>query len=156
MNSKPVEVQTLVLEQMLTAAAPSPAPSLVRGLVADILENGEIEVVIPPDAPTRLVCDFLETGAELELHPGDLVLVMPPAGVGQNGCILGRVGRYRPSQENPPPARVVIEASEVLTLKCGESSVDLRNDGKLMIRGNDVLTRAKRTNRIKGGSVAIN
>jgi hypothetical protein len=32
----------------------------------------------------------------------------------------------------------------------------LRKDGKLMIRGKDVLTRAKRTNRIKGGSVGIN
>jgi hypothetical protein len=51
---------------------------------------------------------------------------------------------------------VVIEATEMLTLKCGESSVALRKDGKTMILGNDVLSRAKRTNRIKGGSVAIN
>jgi hypothetical protein len=155
MNPKPAEAQTLVLEQVL-ANIPSAAPSLVRALVAEVLETGEIDVVIPPDDGTRLRCDFLETGSRLELHAGDLVLVMASAGVGQNGCVLGRVGRYRAPQEVPPPDHVVIEAGEHLTLKCGQSSVDLRKDGKLMVRGNDVLTRAKRTNRIKGGSVAIN
>ena len=94
------------------------------------------------------------------LAPGDLVLVLRPTDPAQNGCVLGRIGRYRPQPAEPasstPPDHVVIEAGEMLTIKCGDSSLDLRKDGKLMIRGNDVLTRAKRTQRIKGGTVAIN
>jgi hypothetical protein len=147
---------TLILDIQATPplAGAAMAPLLARGLITAFLETGEIEVVIPPDAERRIRCDFLETAenASLPLGRGDLVLVMLPAGAGQNGCVLGRVGRY-PAQPKP---KVVIEAGERLTLKCGDSSIDLRRDGKLVVRGNDVLSRATRTNRIKGGSVAIN
>ena len=51
---------------------------------------------------------------------------------------------------------VVIEADEELLLRVGESSIKISRDGKVVIRGEHVLTRAKGTNRIKGGSVAIN
>lgn len=158
MNANDANSQVSFLKQVLDTAPPSGGkaliPAFVRGLIADILDTGEIEVVVPPDPDARIRCDFLETAGNtnLKLQHGDLVLVMLPAGVGQNGCVLGRVGRYRPASDD----HVVIAANETLTLKCGDSSVDLRKDGKLMVRGNDVLTRAKRTNRIKGGSVAIN
>jgi hypothetical protein len=156
--------QRSVLEEILGPGEQSPPtknqPALVRGLIVDILESGELEVVIPPNDTTRIRCDFLETpaNANLDLHAGDLVLLMLPAGAGQIGCVLGRVGRYRAreAQVNEPPSHVVIEAAESLTLKCGESSVGLRKDGKLMIQGTDVLSRAKRCQRIKGGTVAIN
>jgi hypothetical protein len=128
-------------------------------LITELLDNGEIQVQVPPDVSDQFRCDFLQTGnnANLVLQEGDLVLVMRPPGPGQNGCVLGRVGRYVPVKEREQaPPHVVIEAGETLTLKCGESSVDLRKDGKLMIQGNDVLSRAKRCQRIKGGTVAIN
>jgi hypothetical protein len=156
MNQDVYEKQTVVLEQLIRSNQVS-APPLVRGLITEILENGELVVQVPPDEENRIRCDFLETGrnATPELKTGDLVLVMQPAGLGQNGCVLGRIGRYHPPQPEEQH-HVVIEATEMLTLKCGESSVALRKDGKTMILGNDVLSRAKRTNRIKGGSVAIN
>ena len=79
------------------------------------------------------------------------------------GDIYCEGGRHRSRakhrQPKLPPAtqpHVLIEAMESLKLVCGESSIELHKDGKLLIRGNDVVTRAKRTNRIKGGSVAIN
>jgi hypothetical protein len=43
-----------------------------------------------------------------------------------------------------------------LSLKCGDASIDLRADGKVMIRGEDVLVRAKGTKRIRAGTVSIN
>ena len=67
--------------------------------------------------------------------------------------MLGRIGRY---QEPGTQRQVTIEAQESVTLKCGDSSVDLRADGKLMIRGEDVLVRAKGTQRIRAGTVSIN
>ena len=41
-------------------------------------------------------------------------------------------------------------------LRCGEASLDLRADGKVLLRGDDVLVRAKGTQRIRAGTVSIN
>src|SRR6266545_2854806 len=111
MHARATGAQPLILEHL--AGQPAGAnPPLARGLIVGLLDSGEMEVVVPPDDSARIRCDFLETAANatLVLQPGDLVLVMLPAGVGQNGCVLGRVGRYRPPQQGAPPERVVIEA----------------------------------------------
>ena len=52
--------------------------------------------------------------------------------------------------------RVVITGEDEVELRCGEASITLSRSGKLVIRGAYVETRAKGTNRIKGGSVQIN
>jgi hypothetical protein len=67
-----------------------------------------------------------------------------------------------PTAPSPAPEaridgkRVVITGEEVVELRCGEASITLDRSGKLVIRGAYVETRAKGTNRIKGGSVQIN
>jgi len=127
-----------------------------RGVVVELLETGEILVDVPGDPPRRTLCDFLQTtdGPALSLEPGHVVLVLLPRTLKEHGCVLGRVGRYRrPDQESND---AVIEAKKSLTLKCGQSSIEMRRDGRLLVKGVDVVTRAKRTNKIKGGSVHIN
>jgi hypothetical protein len=52
--------------------------------------------------------------------------------------------------------RVVLEGTEEVTLKCGDASITLRRDGKVILRGAYVETTAKGVNRIRGGSVKIN
>jgi hypothetical protein len=52
--------------------------------------------------------------------------------------------------------RVVVEGQEEVVLKCGEASITLKRDGKVILRGAYVETHAKGVNRIKGGSVKIN
>jgi hypothetical protein len=52
--------------------------------------------------------------------------------------------------------RMTIEAHEEIVLKCGEGSITLRKDGKIIIKGTHLLSRASGPNRIKGGSVQIN
>jgi hypothetical protein len=52
--------------------------------------------------------------------------------------------------------RVVLEARDEIVLRCGDASITLRRDGKLMVRGAYVETRASGVNRIKGGAVKIN
>lgn len=54
------------------------------------------------------------------------------------------------------PDELVIEARKNLTLRVGEGSITIRADGKILIKGKDLVSHAQRTNRIKGGSVAIN
>jgi hypothetical protein len=52
--------------------------------------------------------------------------------------------------------RVVLSADDEIVLRCGEASITLRRNGRVVIRGAFVETRASGVNRIKGGSVLIN
>lgn len=52
--------------------------------------------------------------------------------------------------------RVRIEGKDEVVLECGEASITLRRNGKVILRGAYLESHAKGTNRIKGGSVQIN
>jgi hypothetical protein len=52
--------------------------------------------------------------------------------------------------------RVVLEALDEIVLRCGESSITLRRNGRIVVRGAYVETRSRGINRIKGGTVQIN
>jgi hypothetical protein len=52
--------------------------------------------------------------------------------------------------------RVVLEAADEIELRCGEASITLRRNGRVVIRGAYVETRSRGVNRIKGGTVQIN
>lgn len=52
--------------------------------------------------------------------------------------------------------RVVIEGKKEITLKCGDASITLTRAGKVLIKGEYVLTRSNGVNRIQGGSVQVN
>ena len=51
---------------------------------------------------------------------------------------------------------VLLTASRKLTLQCGAASISLDLDGNIEIRGENLLSRASRQNRIKGSSVSLN
>ncbi len=52
--------------------------------------------------------------------------------------------------------RVLLTAEKEIVLKCGEASITLRRDGKVLIRGTHLLSRSSGPNRVKGASVQIN
>jgi hypothetical protein len=52
--------------------------------------------------------------------------------------------------------RVELRGEEEIVLRCGEASLTLRRDGRIVVRGTYVETRSKGVNRIKGGIVQIN
>jgi len=52
--------------------------------------------------------------------------------------------------------RVFIEGENEVVLRCGEASITLRRNGKVVIRGVYVETNSSGVNRIKGGSVQVN
>jgi len=52
--------------------------------------------------------------------------------------------------------RFVVNAEREIELRCGEASITLTRSGKVLIKGEYVLTRAKGLNRIKGAAVSIN
>jgi len=112
------------------------------------------------DAQEAWVCDVLEdaSGRTPSFAPGDTVLAWLGSGPDERGVVLGRIGRpvAPPRTEPDAPDELVLEAKKNLTLRCGDGSITIREDGRILIKGKDLVSHARRVNRIKGGSVAIN
>jgi hypothetical protein len=111
-----------------------------------------------PDGSSEVECEVLQTAAEpVRLAVGDTVLVWRP-GADQRGVILGRIGTANLDHggNRETPDELVIEARHSLTLRVGQGSITIREDGKILIKGQDLVSHAIRTNRIRGGSVSIN
>jgi len=73
-----------------------------------------------------------------------------------------------PSAELPGPAplpsvvvevdgrRLAIEGKDEIVLRCGEASIALRRNGKIVIRGTDLESRSSGRHRIRGGTIELN
>lgn len=51
---------------------------------------------------------------------------------------------------------LVLTAKHRLTLRCGKSSITLYANGKIVLRGEYILSDAEGTNRINGGRIELN
>lgn len=136
----------------------SAKPGVLFGRVSALLDDA---VLVSCGEGAQLVaCDLLdlEAGQPDALAEGERVLVVVPEGGGGRGVVLGRVASPAALAARPKetPEEIVLEAKKGLTLRVGEGSVTLREDGKVLIRGKDLVSHARRLNRIRGGSVSIN
>ena len=52
--------------------------------------------------------------------------------------------------------RVKLIAKDELVLECGKASITMRRNGRVVVRGTEVETRAEGANRVRGGQVRIN
>jgi hypothetical protein len=52
--------------------------------------------------------------------------------------------------------RVVIEGRREILLRCGKAYILIREDGQVVIKGTNLLSRSTGVNKIKGGAVRIN
>jgi len=52
--------------------------------------------------------------------------------------------------------RVEIEGHEEVVLRCGKASLTLRRDGKVVLRGVNVVSQADQVHKVRGGKVQIN
>ena len=100
----------------------------------DWVVMGALESESNPDATRQVMAKRIETEKEKEKETEEKKMV--------DLKIDGR--------------RIEIEGQEEVVLRCGQASITLRRNGRVVIRGAYVETRAKGTNRIKGGSVLIN
>ena len=142
---------------------PSRTTLITRAIVIVSNDDGSVLVDWNEENSGRLLCWTLQTsdGPSPRLAAGDNVLVWLPESDEEHGVVLGRIGPSQapvvePEKTQDTPDELVIEAKKNLTFKCGDGSITLRKDGKILIKGKDLVSRAKRMNRIKGGSVAIN
>jgi hypothetical protein len=65
-------------------------------------------------------------------------------------------GEFQVIEADVDGRRVRIIAKDEIVLECGQASVTLRRNGRIIIRGTYVETHSEGTNRIKGGQVRIN
>ncbi|MCA9127972.1 MAG: hypothetical protein KDB22_12840 [Planctomycetales bacterium] len=173
-----MQTENFSLETVLAFAGASHASFAT---VESIGDDGAVRVVLP-DSQETAVASILNP-ASTNLTVGDDVLVLMLGG--QSGVarpvILGQVGNRlaersvdrmeslmrleAASSDSAPSAthdvdvdgrKVTLTAREELVLRCGKGSIEIRKNGKILIRGTELVTHASGTNRIKGGSVAIN
>jgi hypothetical protein len=145
------------------ATAVGGSTQLRTALVSLRQDDGSVAVTLL-ECGTDVCCDMLHTAdaSVLALNPGDTVLVWRRHETSKRGLVIGRIGPAEPpptgsaGENRESPEELVIEAKKNLTLKCGEGSITIREDGKILIKGKDLVSHAQRMNRIKGGSVSIN
>lgn len=129
-----------------------------RGTLITLHEGTGARVVIEDGVPEEIDCDILHASSALpRLVAGDAVLVWRPAG-GDRGVLLGRIGPSSADRNGSAgtPNELVLEAKHSLTLRVGDGSITIQDDGKILIKGKDLVSHAQRMNRIKGGAVSIN
>ena len=159
-----------MIVEPFTQLVDAAADSVVRAEVVHVNEDGSVLVTCPAVVNGDMLCDRLYTGPEPPaLTPGDSVLCFASAALGERWVVMGRVGssaaKPRPAipeqatadaADPMPPDVLLLEATRELTLRVGDGSITIRADGKILIKGTDLVSHAKRMNRIKGGAVSIN
>jgi hypothetical protein len=137
----------------VTAVDASHAPLLREAKVVRV--EGDGAVVVTVDGEAEIVCDQLATTGitVVTIAPRDRVLVWQSDQASHTGVVLGRIG---PSHADESPEELVLEATQSLVLRVGDGSITIRADGKILIKGKDLVSHATRMNRVKGGAVAIN
>lgn len=82
-----------------------------------------------------------------------------PAPLGQSQLRDGLSAEKPALQESvvqEPEEELIFTARRKITLQCGQSSITLHPNGKIILRGEYILSAAQGTNRIVGGQIEIN
>jgi hypothetical protein len=91
-----------------------------------------------------------------------VVLVSPDGELVVTGTVRPAPGTELRLVEEPPREisldgeRLLLSADREIVLRCGKSSITLTRDGKVVVRGSDLLQISSGTTRLKGAAVEIN
>lgn len=151
----------------IAVATPPALASMRTGILVRIDPSRQVWVQLEATEAGAAYC--LLSTATLPLGPNDLgssvVLWEAPDTL---GIVMGRETPASNALASAEPARatelealidgqrVVLEAAEEIVLRCGDASIILKRNGRIVLKGAYVETCARGTNRIKGGSVKIN
>ena len=84
------------------------------------------------------------------------IILMVKAGKPVDGLIAELVPLLNKKDILIDGKQITIEAESEILLKCGKGSILIRKDGKIILKGTDLLSRSSGRQRIKGSSVSIN
>lgn len=147
------------------------------GYVVAILSDDQVSVAIPGRAATltaRLAAQLTHARLQeaIESRRGAVILVDGESY--ERTFLLGLLEPLPPAPPDPTPEqqspaeqprvieadvdgkRVRIVGGDEIVLECGNASITLRRNGRVIIRGTYVETDSTGTNRIKGAAVRIN
>jgi hypothetical protein len=149
------------------ADAPSSVGTLVVGVIARIEANGTPYVSLPGvkrPVAARTAVQF--AGSEPTTLVGREVLIHVPNDRSKpiiSGFVTDSIFSQVVQQaaENAAVRRIEgqkihFSAQDEITLQCGNSTIILRRDGTVIVRGTDVTSRASRRQKLQGSTVSIN
>ncbi|MGB0128041.1 MAG: DUF6484 domain-containing protein [Rhodocyclaceae bacterium] len=97
---------------------------------------------------------------------GSDVVVLFDGGDPQAPIVMGVIERKALVEDTPAPAigvtvqadgeRHVIEAEREIVLRCGDASITLTRAGKVLIKGNYIVSRSSGCNKVKGAAIELN
>lgn len=116
---------------------------------------------IGPDGRASVIAPDLWGGTPVVAQS---LVPVGPGSVGRQAAVVLMSGQPLILGLVQPPApeiqadgeRLVLEARRDITLKCGKASIHLTADGRVTIRGTQLLSRSEGPNRIQGASVQLN
>jgi hypothetical protein len=163
----------LRLKQRKSRAQPEATasyPSVQLGKLLALAEPDGVWMQLAPDAErvlARVGIDCTASRLTQAIEQGQCAVLAFEDGDSARPIILGIMSALQPSaapaatrglvvSADADGKRVRLEAQEEVVLQCGLSSITLKRNGKVVIRGSHVETYASGTNRIKGGQVRIN
>ncbi|RON14269.1 hypothetical protein BK662_24380 [Pseudomonas frederiksbergensis] len=137
--------------------------SAVTGRLLGMIDDGQIPLVSWSEQessiaqPARSLVDLRND------HVGREVLLMFEQADQRRPIVMGvlRAKENRPQALVPlevryDGGRVLLDADTELVLRCGKSHLTLRQDGRVEVYGETIVTRAAGANKVQGGSVQLN
>lgn len=148
------------------------ATQLVRAEIVALLPSGHIRVryhgkecdalpvrsarIEPSDVGLSAV--LLDDGTEAP--PLLLSVVDAPIGSSLRDILLASEAKQEvprsPIQISSDGETVIIEAKKDVIIRTGESQIRLSNDGRIISRANEIVSHARRTNKVRGAAVKLN
>ena len=155
-----------------TEPAPDTAAAHLGSIVA-ALPDGRVSVAVPgrPEpVSARLALAIDGERLQRVIASGQQAVVIYEAQATQRALVIGLIETAEPAAPSVAPAhaaarvveadvdgkRVRVVGQDEIVLECGQASITLRRNGRVVIRGTYVESYSEGTNRIKGGQVRIN
>src|SRR5262249_14792794 len=136
-----------------------------RGLLVDFhgSSGGAVaaRTVLPLDAASIEAAVKDRRGAVLQFEDGDprrpvlMGLLQPTTATPMLGALLTAPAKERPAAR-VEGERVVLEGKDEIVLRCGESTIILRRNGAVLVRGAEIESRSSGRQVIRGRKVALN
>ena len=149
-------------EREVDASNPGPIQGVVIGELLALTEGGATALV---RYPGQHGTSALAARSSVDLqgpHIGSSVVLVFDQGDPTRPIVMGvlRGAACWPLADKPAQVdvdadgqRLVVTAKEQLVLRCGKASITLTSAGKVLIRGEYVLSRSSGVNRVKGAAV---
>ena len=155
---------TVVCFQNSASVGEQKIDGVVIGLFLGINEAGEPLVAFPGN-PLETAIPARSTTSLTKEDVGKEIALLFEGGNPLQPLIIGKIHHADTNHQTQDldqtsaeldGEHIVLSAQQTIILKCGKASITLTKAGKIILRGEYLLSRSSGVNRIKGGSVQIN